>query len=221
MASHQLRTPLTSMKGFVSLLKNGTYGKVPKEFSEPLIYIENANNRLIMLVEDMLNVSRIELGQMKLDYKKHNINDLAMELYQLFTVLAHKKKLDLHIRQSPKDLFVKIDYNAVREAVSNIIDNAIKYTAKGSVTIETREEKGKVLLLVIDTGIGISEQEFIALFDKFARGKRAQKMKKGGAGLGLYIGKKIIEAHHGRIYARSEGYEKGTTFVVELPSMHK
>jgi signal transduction histidine kinase len=221
MAAHQLRTPLTTMKGFISIMKKGVYGKIPEKLDEPIEYIETANDRLVMLVEDMLNVSQIEAGRMSFNLKEESINELAEEIFHSFGVMAEDKNLKLELKKGRGIPKILIDYGKIRESVSNIVDNAIKYTEKGGVKIETGKKDGFVRIMIIDTGIGIEKEGFEFLFDKFARGKEAQQIKKGGVGLGLYLGKKIIEAHYGKISAISKGRNKGSTFIIELPMEKK
>lgn len=216
-ASHQLRTPLTSMKGFISIMKNGSYGKLPRKLEEPIHHIEIANERLISLVKNMLDISRIEAGGMAFEFKSGNINELVNELYHSFLHIANEKGNSLEIKIDNDLPAVKMDRGKIRELLSNLIDNAIEYTENGHIEIETKKKKGNVQILVSDTGIGISKGEVASLFDKFSRGKKARQIKKNGSGLGLYLGKKIAEAHDGKIYARSKGSSKGSTFFVELP----
>jgi signal transduction histidine kinase len=216
-ASHQLRTPLTSMKGFISIMKNGSYGKLPRKLEEPINHIETANERLISLVKNMLDISRIEAGGMAFEFKKENPEALLEELYQSFLPIAQEKDVSMEIEIQKGLPKIKMDYAKVRELISNIIDNAIKYTESGNIKIALKKKKDTVQIAVSDTGIGISEKELKGLFDKFFRGKKARQLKKNGSGLGLYLGKKIAEAHGGKIYARSKGSSKGSTFFVELP----
>lgn len=217
MASHQLRTPLTTMKGFIGIMKKGVYGEVPARLNEPVAHIETANDRMIALVEDMLNISQIEAGRMKFNFKKESLNDLAEEIFQSFTVMAQEKNLRLELKKTSRLPKVEMDYNKIRETISNIMDNAIKYTPEGSVKIETKRKENMVQIIITDSGIGIAEDGFKFLFDKFARGETAKKIKKSGVGLGLYLGRKIIEAHQGKIIVTSKGAGKGAVFAVELP----
>lgn len=219
MASHQLRTPLAGMKGFISIMRKGVYGEIPESFNEPIDHIESSNERLIHLVEDMLNVSQIEAGRMTFEFKRENLNHLAQEIFDSFVLMAEEKNLKLKIKKTKGLPKISIDYGKMREVISNIVDNAIKYTREGGVTIETRKSDNNKMLeiAVTDTGIGIEKGGFDVLFDKFSRGREAQEMKKSGVGLGLYLGRKIIEAHHGKIKVKSEGRDRGAAFIVQLP----
>lgn len=216
-ASHQLRTPLTMIRGFISMIKTGVYGKIPSSLTEPLDQLNSANDRLVDLVEDLLNISRIESGRMTFDFQKGDICIVLKDLHGSFLPLAEEKGLNLKIAV-PKNLpKINFDHGKIRETISNLIDNSIKYTRKGSVKIAAEKSGGNVKITVSDSGIGIPEGEMNLLFNKFSRGKEARTIRKDGSGLGLYLGKKVIEAHGGKIWAESGGEGKGSKFILELP----
>ncbi|MDD5489609.1 MAG: ATP-binding protein [Candidatus Moranbacteria bacterium] len=227
-ASHQLRTPLTSIKGFGSLLLEGTYGPVPDTQRNALEKIYISNERLIQLVEDLLNISRMEAGRMEFDFQEGQIEDLVQEAVDTLELSAKAKKLYLHWRKPsialPK---LKIDITKIKEVISNMVDNAIKYTQKGGITVraergsffdhDSRQQKSVVRISVSDTGIGMDKEELESIFNKFERGKDVSHYHTDGTGLGMYVGKKMVEAHHGKIWAESPGKNKGSRFVLELP----
>jgi len=227
-ASHQLRTPLTSIKGFGSLLLEGTYGEVPETQRGALEKIYISNERLIQLVEDLLNISRIEAGRMEFDFQEAQIEDLADEAAKTLELSAKAKNLYLDWQKPsiamPK---VKLDATKIKEVISNMIDNAIKYTQKGGVTVrleknsawdtEHKQHKDFVRVKVCDTGIGMDQEEIQMIFEKFQRGKQVSHYHTDGTGLGMYIGKKIVAEHKGKIWAESDGKGKGSRFILELP----
>jgi len=217
-ASHQLRTPLTSIKGFGSLLLEGTYGEVPEAQRGALEKIYISNERLIQLVEDLLNVSRIEAGRMEFDFEEAAIEDLVQEAVQTLELSAKAKNLYLHWQKPETPLpKVKIDITKIKEVISNMVDNAIKYTQKGGVTVKVQDDGKNVRVVVSDTGIGMDQEEIDMIFEKFQRGKQVAHYHTDGTGLGMYIGKKIVAEHKGRIWAESDGKEKGSRFILELP----
>ena len=240
-ASHQLRTPITAIKGFVSLILEGSYGEITSGVQGALEKVYISSERLVGLIEDLLNVSRIESGRMTFAFEKANIEKLLTELYDNFVLVAKTKKfyLDLKMPEVPLPE-IAMDYAKVRELVSNFIDNALKYTEKGGVTIkaEIREDGvvvdengsllagesstfGKMLRITVsDTGIGISKEEIPYLFKKFSRGKDVSRLHVGGTGLGLYVGKAIAQAHHGQVWVESDGVGKGSRFIIEIPLEH-
>ena len=217
-ASHQLRTPLTAIKGFVSLLLEGSYGTVPAPIADVLDKIYTANDRIVHLVEDLLNISRMESGRLKYEYAEVNIPEFLNELRDTFALVAKKKGLDLTFEVPAGALAPAwIDRQKAFEVVSNLIDNAIKYTSTGSVRVRAEGVSGFVRISVADTGVGIDPDMMPVLFQKFSRGKESGKMHVSGTGLGLYVGKSMIEAQGGHIGVTSEGAGKGSTFFVELP----
>ncbi len=216
-ASHQLRTPLTSIKGFTSLLLEGTYGKISEDVRETLEKVFVSNERLIKLVEDLLNISRIESGRIAFDFKENKIEDVANEVLESMRLSAKARKLKLELRLPKKAIKpFYFDKSKIREVISNFVDNSVKYTKKGTVAIEVKEIGKKVQVSVVDTGIGIAKGETSYIFDKFQRGKDVSKIHTEGVGLGLYVCKKIIEAHDGKIWAESDGIDKGSRFIFEL-----
>lgn len=217
-ASHQLRTPLTAIKGYASLLLEGAYGKVPAPIHDILEKMYTVNSRLVQLVEDLLNISRMEAGRIQYNFEVTQLEPIVAELVDMFMLMAKKKNLSLKMKLPSKSLpKMLIDGNKIKEVVSNLIDNALKYTVEGGVVV-TVENGGQVARITItDTGIGIDPEDKNKLFDKFIRTKETSKMVVSGTGLGLYVGKNFVAAHGGKIWAESDGQGKGSRFIVELP----
>lgn len=217
-ASHQLRTPLTAIKGYLSLVVEGSYGKISKSIRETLEKTYNANERLILLVEDLLNVSRIESGRMKYDLADVQLEDLVKQSYDSLILKAKGENLFLKINP-PKNTLpaFHVDGGKVREVISNFIDNAIKYTEKGGVEVGFESDSESVKIIVSDTGIGVPEDEIPYLFKKFSRGKDTSRLNATGTGLGLFVAKNIIVAHGGKVWVESDGAGKGSRFYIQLP----
>jgi signal transduction histidine kinase len=217
-ASHQLRTPLTAIKGFVSLLLEGAYGRVEPAVADTLNKVYIANARLMSLVENLLNISRIEAGRIQYQFAPTKVEDVLSELRDLFVLAAHEKglKLKLVLPKEPLPI-LSLDGPKIREAVSNVIDNAIKYTEKGDIAVTAEKKADHVVITVADTGVGIDPAEIPHLFKKFERGKNAVQVNVSSTGLGLYVGKSFIEAHGGTIRVESAGQGKGSRFIMELP----
>jgi len=217
-ASHQLRTPLTAIKGYISMILEGNYGKLPEEIKQPMENVYESNERLITLVNDLLNISRIESGKLELELEKSSIEKLITEVIKDLKIKADKKGIDLIWQKPEKEIpEIKIDYDKIRQVVMNIIDNSIKYTEKGKVTVSAKKENDKIKITISDTGEGMNQEEIEHLFERFSRGSAGNKLYTEGAGLGLYVGKKFIEMHNGNIRAESEGQGKGSTFYLTLP----
>lgn len=216
-ASHQLRTPLTSIKGYMSMIMGGDFGKVPKEFTSPMEKIYISNERLIKLVEDLLNISRIETGRLVFAFNQNEVGKLAQEVFDTMSIVAKNKglKLEYFPPKTPIATFL-FDATKIREVFSNLVDNSLKYTKQGWVKILLTETAEKVTFCVSDSGMGIAEDELQYIFEKFQRGQEAGTAQSEGTGLGLYVCQKIVEAHHGKIWVESKGLGQGSQFYVEL-----
>jgi len=219
-ASHQLRSPIAAIKGYTSMIIEGSFGKVPKHLNEPLSRILESGQRIGIMVDDFLNVTRIEQGRMSYVMSPHNVHTLVQAVVNEMRVVAEKKGLALSVDpSSDTSCTVKADEGKLKQIFSNIIDNSIKYTPQGSITIfiEKNLDYKKVLVKMQDTGIGIAPEEIQNLFQKFNRASNANEINVLGTGLGLYIAREIMKAHEGWIHVESEGLGKGSVFTVELP----
>jgi len=218
-ASHQLRTPLTVIKGYVSMMQEGSFGPVPPKILDNLNKIYISNERLIGLVENLLDISRIESGRQEYVWSKIRLEDLAQSVVESLKNNAKDKQVKLFFHK-PKIATpeILVDSNKLHEVMMNFVDNAIKYTKEGKIDVYvTTETKDMVTFSVKDTGMGISPDIKASLFKKFSRGKDSFRIHTEGVGLGLYVAKMLIDAHQGKIWAESEGVGKGSTFVFSLP----
>lgn len=221
-ASHQLRTPLTVIKGYVSMMIEGSFGKISPDQKDSLNKVFQSSERLISLIESLLNISRIESGRLKFSYEIMNFEELVESVIEELETNAEKKKLKLVYKKPKKALpKVRIDREKIRQVVMNLTDNAIKYTEKGEVEIELKLIKNKILFSVSDSGMGIEEGDMINLFKKFSRGQGTSVIHTEGTGLGLYVAKQMIESHKGKIWAESKGKGRGAKFLFELPISKK
>jgi len=217
-ASHQLRTPLTIVKGFVSMILEGSFGKIKDNQRDALEKVYESNERLITLVENLLSISRMESGRLKYDLKEFQLEYMIESVYDELKVYAQKKNLELrYIKPKNKLPMVNIDQEKIRQVVMNLTDNAIKYTQKGFVEISLRQTGDFVEYCVRDSGMGISADDLPHLFKKFVRGTGTSLVHTEGTGLGLYVAKQMVEAHNGVIWAESKGQDKGSIFCFKLP----
>ena len=217
-ASHQLRTPMTGIKGYLSMMTQGDFGKMKPEHTELLKKLLGESERMIRLINQFLNVSKIEAG--KFTYQKDTVQleTLIKREVEEVTKIAKDKGLKLVFDLPAKPLPVIIaDADKLQDVILNLVDNAIKYTAKGNVTIGAEPVDGHIHFWVKDTGIGIKPTDATELFSKFVRGTGIAQIHPDGSGLGLFIAKSIIDAHGGRIWAESAGEGKGSTFQFVLP----
>lgn len=219
-ASHQLRTPLTAIRGFAELMRDGSYGEIPIKFLEPLAHIEESVQNMAMCINDFLNVSRIESGTMQYETSLFSLKDIASKITGELEQYALKRNLKLtFVSNTDSPLPVSADEGKVRQILQNLIDNSIKYTPNGSVTVTaTLNAPSKIAEISIsDTGIGMSQQTLAVIFDKFVRASNANTTNMYGTGLGLYIAKEMALAMKGRVTAASWGEGQGSTFTLELP----
>ncbi|MBT4277285.1 GAF domain-containing sensor histidine kinase [Candidatus Falkowbacteria bacterium] len=219
-ASHQLRTPITAIRGYLSMILEGDYGRLTKGPSEALRKVGKSSDRMAGLVEDLLNISRIESGRMVFTFQKSNLENFTKNIIEEFKPMVKEKGLKLKYLCFKNMPEVNIDETKIKEVVSNLIDNAIKYTEKGNVTLELKtiiENKKKYALIsVSDTGMGVEKEDLSSIFQKFRRGKKVTLVHTEGLGLGMYFSRKVVEAHKGKIWVESEGTGKGSTFFVKL-----
>jgi len=217
-ASHQIRTPLSAIKGYISMILEGTYGKITDKAKTPLENVYNSNERLVKLVNDLLSVSRIESGKIEFEPQKSSIEEVIMGVVDDLKIAAEKKKLYLKLEKPAEPLpKIMLDKDKMRQVILNLVDNAIKYTQKGGITIDTKVIDSKLQTLIKDTGGGMNKEDLVKLFESFSRGITGSQSYTGGTGLGLYIAKKFVEMHNGKIWAESPGPNKGSTFYIELP----
>src|SRR5690606_34376031 len=215
-ASHQLRSPLTAIKGYSSMILEGSYGKVNGKTKEAIEVIFESSQRLVNIIEDFLNITRIELGKMKYEMDEFDLSKMVSRLVEEYTPNAKKKGVSLKVETVGKYLAYG-DLGKINQVISNMIDNAIKYTMDGSIIVKIKKEGGKILVTVKDSGVGLSEADIAKLFQKFVRAEGAGQVNISGTGLGMFVAKQIIEAHGGKIKAESAGKGKGSTFIMELP----
>jgi two-component system phosphate regulon sensor histidine kinase PhoR len=212
--SHELRTPIFAIQGFLETLLNGAIDdpKVNKNF------LEKANNHTVNLnnlLNDLIDISMIESGEMRMSYRYFEINIFINSVVGEFTPMAEEKNIKLSFYPGKNGLQVFGDKEKLRQVFVNLLQNAIKYTDEGSITINLEEEKKFVNILIKDTGIGIPQEDLNRIFERFYRVDKARSKAVGGTGLGLAIVKHIIEAHNSKILVQSKAGE-GSEFSFKL-----
>ena len=221
-ATHQLRAPLTAMKGYSSLILEGEYGNVTAETRQAISRIFDSSNTLTNIVNDYLNISRIDLGSMKYSFDMLDLKKLVENVIGELKPNIEKKELKITFSTQPSSpdtrFMVHIDQDKMKQVIANLIDNSVKYTPKGSidVVLSKNTKERNILLSIKDTGVGIAPEVMPKLFSKFTRAESANKQNIYGTGLGLYIAKQIVIAHKGKLWAESLGDGKGSTFFLEL-----
>lgn len=215
--SHELRTPLTSIKGYVDLILAGDTGPLSPEQEEFLNIVSQNTTRLTMLINDLLDIQKLEAGRVEFEFEELKLNELLPELAQGMRVSAEQKKLRFHVELEPQ-LIVRGDRERLAQVFNNLLSNAIKYTPEGEVALRARKLGNSVTVSVSDTGIGLSEKDLQKLFHKFYRSDHPYVRKVGGTGLGLAITKTILDRHSGKIEVASQ-LGQGSTFTVWLPAL--
>ncbi len=219
LASHQLRSPLTAIKGYASMVLEGDFGEINPQAKDAVERVFQSTMNLTKVVEDLLDVSKIEQGGMKYEMAPFNLCDISSDMTKDLSIVAEKKGLHLVFESgSASECMVNGDKEKVRQVVLNFIDNSIKYTKEGSITVAVHKINNKITFTVKDTGMGMTPEIKATLFQKFSRGDGA-RMNTGGSGLGLYLAKEIIEAHKGKVDVLSEGLGKGSTFLFEMDAL--
>jgi len=219
-AAHQLRTPVTALKGYSSMILEGDFGKVSEVVRGAVDKIFQSSQRLVFMVNDFLDISRIETGRMTYTFDNFNLDNLIKSVVNDMSINNKKAKdLRLGFFTNVENLKINGDVGKIRQAISNLVDNALKYTEKGHVKVFLDKEPNKntALIKVEDSGIGVSQEMLPRLFQKFSRANNVSLVHTDGSGLGLYVAKRIIEHHHGNIWVESEGIGRGSTFYIELP----
>ena len=216
--SHQLRTPLTAVKGYISMMIEGTYGKMQEIQSATLQKVFQSAEHLITLVNDLLNMNRIEEGRIIYEFKAVDLAQMVDDAVFEFKNMAGDKKLNLTWIKPHGLPLAWADADKIRQVVVNFIDNAVKYTAAGGVNVLLKLENDYLVYQVSDTGVGMGPEEKARLFKKFERGEGGRLMYTGGTGLGLYVAKLMTEAHHGEITGSSEGKGRGSVFTIKIPT---
>jgi signal transduction histidine kinase len=215
-ASHDLKSPVSLIKQFASLIADGTY-KEPVKVHETLEKIKSIADRSIQSVDDLLDINKIEENRMDYTFELRDIVSFVKGITEDYAPLAKAQKdITVTFESSLTAANVKMDTTRLRQVIQNLIGNALKYTEKGWIRVAITEEQKSVLISVKDSGLGMSKELLPILFEQFRRDPSVAK-KIQGTGLGLYISKLFTVAHSGQIWAESEGKGLGSTFYVRLP----
>lgn len=217
-AAHQLRTPLAALKWFFKIMQDGDAGKVTKRQKELLEQAYDRNNEVIEIVNNLLDISEIEEGRFPYDFEEGVIDETIHHVMEGAKSEAKRREITVEFDQRVDELpRISMDKQKIRMALQNLVDNAVKYSAKGETVHVTADIKNNRLLVTVsDNGIGIPADEQKQIFSKFFRGHNAKEWATTGSGLGLYIVKNIVHKHRGQIWFESKQNE-GTKFYISLP----
>ena len=214
--SHELRTPLNAILGYTELVLDCIYGDVPERARTVLVRVQSNGKHLLGLINDVLDLSKIEAGQLDLSLDDYSIRDVVHSVFSVVEPLAEEKHLALKV-ELPNDLPVAHgDERRLAQVLLNLVGNAIKFTDSGEVVIKAAASNGHYTLSVQDTGPGISPSDQVKIFEEFQQADTSSTKTKGGTGLGLSIAKRIVNLHGGRIWVSSE-LGSGSTFFIDVP----
>lgn len=215
--SHELRTPLTAIMGYSEILLDGVAGPVPSEQAEMIQRIDTSSKHLLLLIQQVLDISRAEKGRLEIQVDRFDVCDLVTRTVTILSPLASKKGIALHINVPPGRCLAESDIGKLRQVIINLVGNAIKFTDEGSVTVELLPNHTNFAVSIRDTGIGIPLDQQPLVYEPFYQcGGNTYNRSKEGAGLGLTISREIILLLKGSIACDSK-VGHGTTFTVVLP----
>ena len=214
--SHELRTPLNAILGYTELIVDRIYGEVPDKISEVLDRVQKSGRHLLGLINDVLDLSKIEAGQLTLGLSDYSFGDVVQAVVSAVGSLAAEKQLRMIVDVAPDLPLGQGDERRITQVLLNLVGNAIKFTEKGEVAVRVANSSGEFVVSVADTGPGIAEADRQKIFEEFQQVDNSPTRTKGGTGLGLAIAKRIVELHGGRIWVESS-LGKGSTFFFSLP----
>jgi signal transduction histidine kinase len=214
--SHELRTPLNAILGYTELILDNVYGDTPEKMRGVLQRIESNGRHLLGLINDVLDLSKIEAGQLVLALTDYSLKNVVQTVFSAVEPLASEKKLAFKVEVAPDMPTGHGDERRLTQVLLNLVGNAIKFTDAGEVVIKASQTDASFNIAVCDTGPGISAADQAKLFQEFQQADNSITRKKGGTGLGLAISKRIVEMHGGKIWLEST-VGRGSTFLFTIP----
>ena len=212
--THELRTPLTAVKGYLEGLMDGVLPGDPETYQQ----IHSEIDRLQRLVNDLQELSRVEAGAIQLQLAPVSPTSLIERIQSTLVRQFEDKNIQLETDVEPNLPDILVDKDRIIQVLTNLVGNALQYTSSGGkVSVMVRREKSEILFSVKDTGIGISAEQLTFIFNRFYRTDKSRNRTSGGSGIGLTIAKALVQAHHGKIWAESDGEGKGSTFSFLIP----
>ncbi len=218
--SHELRTPLNSIIGYAEVLLDGIDGDLTDEMQEDVVAIHGSGKHLLNLINDILDLAKIEAGQMDMITEPVDLRSFVHELTNTSRVLLKGKEVELVIDVPEGTPKVQADPLRLRQVISNLLTNAIKFTQDGSITVQVRpydENPAMLAVAVIDTGIGIKQEHLPLIFERFRQVDQSATRRVGGTGLGLAITRQLVQMHNGDIWVESE-VGVGSAFIFTIPA---
>ena len=217
--SHELRTPLNSISGFTQVMLEGLDGPLSNEMEEDLGLIDKNANHLLSLINEVLDMAKIEAGRLSVTLGPANLYEVLEDVVKTTAPLVRQNNLSMSLENNiPEDLIIMADEMRIKQVMINIIGNSMKFTQEGTIQVEAKKDNDTIRIQVKDTGIGIPPELLETIFEAFSQVDTSTTRKAGGTGLGLPISKRFIEMHNGRLWAESTGISgEGSSFIVEIP----
>jgi signal transduction histidine kinase len=216
--SHELRTPLNSILGFTQVILEGLDGPLTEDMTMDLQLIEKNGQHLLDLINEVLDMAKIESGRVSLSLEPLNISEMIDDVLRTSEPLARESVALVNLNQLADPMYISADAIRIRQMLLNIVGNALKFTMEGSVALETEQIEDKIQIRIRDTGIGIPPDKLESIFEAFSQVDTSTTRKVGGTGLGLPISRRLAEMHGGWLWAESEGIEgEGAVFYLDLP----
>lgn len=216
-ASHQLRTPLTSIKGYISIILDGDAGEINDLQHRFLTEAYDSSERMVRIISDFLNVSRLQTGKFEISKNKDDLVKIVKNELSTLQEMANTRDVKLEFIHKIDKLEFEADFNKLRQVVMNMIDNAIYYSpANSKIEIVVDKDAENAIFMVSDQGIGVPKDQQDRLFSKFYRATNAKKKRPDGTGVGLYLANRVVEGHNGKMIFKSEE-GKGSTFGFRIP----
>lgn len=212
--SHDLRTPLTSIKGYLESLEDKNFTE--KEKIKSIEIVQKEVERMEKIVKDITKLSIIDSKNYQLNFEKLNLNSVINELMPVVNIEAEKKNITIKANLSQKEVFIMGDKEKIKEIIINLLDNAIKFTNDGYISISTSQNKNETSTIIEDTGIGIDSEDLPHIFERFYRGEKSRSKNSSGLGIGLAIAKELVYMQNGKIEVESKK-SKGSKFTVKFP----
>jgi PAS domain S-box-containing protein len=214
--SHELRTPLNSIIGYAEVILDGIDGPINEDMEEDVSAIHSSGKLLLNLINDILDLAKIESGQLDLDFTPMSVQDFVKEMVDASSILVKNKNLTLNVEIDPNLPLVQADRIRVQQIMNNLISNAVKFTDEGGIKVRAEQQDGMVMFSVTDSGMGIPKAKQDLIFERFRQADQSSTRRAGGTGLGLAITRQLVEMHGGTIWVESEE-GVGSTFAFTLP----